>query len=101
MIADRGYYKGTQILDVEKAGVQTYIPKPMASTSKAEGRFSKADFVYVLELERCLLTDDLALVPWLAMNSVGAGFHDGPQSTWQHGAAATAPAPAVAPDVHH
>ena len=31
----------------------------------------------VLELERCLLTDDLALVPWLAMNSVGVGSHDG------------------------
>jgi hypothetical protein len=31
----------------------------------------------VLELERCLLTDDLALVPWLAMNCVGYGSHDG------------------------
>ena len=32
---------------------------------------------YVLELERCLLADDLALVPWLAVNSVGVGSHDG------------------------
>jgi len=31
----------------------------------------------VLELERRLLADDLALVPWLAMNSVGFGSHDG------------------------
>ena len=31
----------------------------------------------VLELERCLLADDLALVPWLAMNSVGDGPHGG------------------------
>jgi len=31
----------------------------------------------VLELERCLPTDDLALVPRLAMNSVGIGSHDG------------------------
>jgi len=46
LIADRGYYKGTEILDAEKAGVQTLIPKPMTSGSKAEGRFSKADFVY-------------------------------------------------------
>ena len=46
LIADRGYYKGTEILDAEKAGVQTYIPKPMTSGSKAEGRFSKADFVF-------------------------------------------------------
>ncbi len=29
------------------------------------------------ELERRLLADDLALVPWLAMNSVGNGSHDG------------------------
>ena len=46
LIADRGYYKGTEILDAEKAGVQTYVPKPMTSASKAEGRFSKADFVF-------------------------------------------------------
>jgi hypothetical protein len=31
----------------------------------------------VLKLERYLLADDLALVPWLAMNSVGFGSHDG------------------------
>jgi hypothetical protein len=31
----------------------------------------------VLELERCLLTDDLALVPRLAMSNVGVGSHDG------------------------
>ena len=31
----------------------------------------------VLELERSLLADNLALVPWLAMNSVGNGSHDG------------------------
>ena len=46
VIADRGYYKGTEILDAEKAGVQTFIPKPMTSVSKAQGRFSKADFVF-------------------------------------------------------
>ena len=31
----------------------------------------------VLDLERCLLSDDLALIPWLAMNGVGYGSHDG------------------------
>jgi hypothetical protein len=35
----------------------------------------------VLKLERCLLADDLALVPWLAMNSVGVGPHDGLSSS--------------------
>ncbi len=46
VIADRGYYKGTQILQAEQAGVWTYIPKPLTSGSKSEGRFSKADFVF-------------------------------------------------------
>jgi transposase len=46
LIADRGYYKGPEILDSERAGVQTFVPKPMTSSSKAEGRFGKADFVY-------------------------------------------------------
>jgi hypothetical protein len=31
----------------------------------------------VLDLERGLLADDLALVPWLAMNSVSVDSHDG------------------------
>jgi hypothetical protein len=31
----------------------------------------------VLESEWRLLTNDLALVPWLAMNGVGIGSHDG------------------------
>ena len=31
----------------------------------------------VLELERGLLADDLALVPWLPMSGVGCGSHDG------------------------
>ena len=31
----------------------------------------------ILELERRLLADDLALVPWLAMHGVGYGSHDG------------------------
>ena len=30
----------------------------------------------VLGLERCLLSDNLALVPWLAVNSIGVGVHD-------------------------
>ena len=31
----------------ERAGIATYVPKPMTSNSKAEGRFSKLDFVYI------------------------------------------------------
>ena len=46
-IADRGYFSGPQIKACEEAGVSAYVPKPMTSNSKAEGRYSKADFVYV------------------------------------------------------
>lgn len=47
VIADRGYFKGSEILACEAAGIRTYVPKPMTSNSKAEGRFSKADFIYI------------------------------------------------------
>lgn len=47
LIADRGYFKGPEILACEQAGVETYVPKPMTSNSKAEGRFGKADFIYI------------------------------------------------------
>jgi transposase len=55
LIADRGYYKGPEIRDAEKSGVNTYVPKPMTSSSKADGRFSKADFVYLAKVDeyRC------------------------------------------------
>lgn len=46
-IADRGYFSGPQIKTCEQAGITTYVPKPMTSTSKANGRFSKADFIYI------------------------------------------------------
>ena len=46
-IADRGYFSGPQIKVCEEAGVAAYVPKPMTSNSKAEGRYSKADFIYV------------------------------------------------------
>ena len=46
-IADRGYFKGPEIMTCEQAGIATYVPKPMTSGSKAEGRFGKADFIYI------------------------------------------------------
>lgn len=46
-IADRGYFSGPQIKTCEETGITTYVPKPMTSTSKANGHFSKADFIYI------------------------------------------------------
>ena len=47
VFADRGYYKGEQILDCEQAGIKTLIPKPQTSGNKAAGLFDKADFRYI------------------------------------------------------
>jgi len=47
VVADRGYYKGLEILACEQAGITTFVPKPLTSGSKAEGRFGKQDFIYL------------------------------------------------------
>jgi len=56
VVADRGYYAGEEILACEEAGIAVYLPKPMTSGAKAEGRFGKQDFVHVAE-------DDVYLCP--------------------------------------
>jgi transposase len=48
-VADRGYFNGEEILACEEAGITVTLPKPMTSSSKAEGRFGKQDFRYVAE----------------------------------------------------
>jgi hypothetical protein len=47
VVADRGYYKGPEILACEQAGITTFVPKPLTSSSKADGRFGKQDFIYM------------------------------------------------------
>lgn len=44
VLADRGYFKGEEILDCERAGIKTLVPKPQTSGNKARGLFDKADF---------------------------------------------------------
>jgi hypothetical protein len=45
-LADRGYYKGEELLACEQAGITPLVPKPLTSNSKAKGRFDKRDFRY-------------------------------------------------------
>jgi hypothetical protein len=45
-IADRGYFKGEEILACQQAGIAVLVPAPKTSGAKADGRFDKADFVY-------------------------------------------------------
>ena len=46
-VADRGYFKGEEILACEEAGITVTLPKPQTSGAKANGRFGKQDFVYL------------------------------------------------------
>lgn len=45
-IADRGYFKGEEILACHAAGIAAIVPKTTTSGAKADGRFDKADFIY-------------------------------------------------------
>jgi hypothetical protein len=47
VLADRGYFKGEEILDCEREGIKTLVPKPQTSNNKAKGLFDKADFRYI------------------------------------------------------
>ncbi len=47
VVADRGYFKGEEILACEQAGVVATLPKPQTSGAKSAGRFGKQDFVYL------------------------------------------------------
>lgn len=45
-IADKGYYKGEEIVACEEAGIPVTMPKPHTSNAAAHGRFDRADFTY-------------------------------------------------------
>jgi hypothetical protein len=47
VFADRGYFNGTELKACEDTGIATYVPKPMTSGAKAQGRFDKSDFIYI------------------------------------------------------
>ncbi len=47
VLADRGYFSGEEILSCEAMGVTAYVPRPLTSGAKADGRFGKQDFVYL------------------------------------------------------
>jgi hypothetical protein len=46
-IADRGYFNSNEVKATLEAGITPLVPKPMTSNARAEGRFSKLDFVYI------------------------------------------------------
>lgn len=54
-LADRGYFSGEEIRSCDALGVTPYLPKPLTSGAKADGRFGKQDFVHLPEQDvyRC------------------------------------------------
>ncbi|MCQ4314412.1 IS1182 family transposase [Pseudomonas stutzeri] len=46
VVADRGYFKSEEILACHDANIITYVPKPMTSAAKADGRFNNDVFIY-------------------------------------------------------
>src|SRR6202030_2202654 len=46
VLADRGYFKGEEVLACESLGVTPFVPTPLTSPAKAKGRFGKQDFIY-------------------------------------------------------
>ena len=46
VVADRGYFKGDEILACHDANITAYVPKPMTSGAKPDGRFNNDTFVY-------------------------------------------------------
>ncbi len=61
VIADRGYFKGEEILACHEAGIHAIVPKTTTSGAKAAGRFDRADFIYDAEKNeyRCPAGDHL------------------------------------------
>lgn len=49
VVADRGYFKGEEILACHKEGITTYLPKPLTSPSQAKGLFPRDAFRYIPE----------------------------------------------------
>jgi len=47
VLADRGYFNSREIKACTEVGITPLVPKPLTSNAKAQGRFSKADFVYI------------------------------------------------------
>jgi hypothetical protein len=46
-LADRGYFKGEEILECDRVGINVLVPKPQTSNNQAKGLFDKRDFRYI------------------------------------------------------
>jgi transposase len=49
VVADKGYYKGEEIVTCEDDDITVTLPKPKTSNAKADGRFDRSAFIYDVE----------------------------------------------------
>ena len=49
VLADKGYYKGEEILACNEAGITTYLPRTKTSNNRAAGYYDRSEFVYDVE----------------------------------------------------
>lgn len=49
VVADKGYFNGTEIKACEDESINTYLPKCQTSGNQAKGLFGKRDFIYKSE----------------------------------------------------
>ena len=46
VVADRGYFKGEEVLACDQDNITTFLPRPLTSGSIKKGLFNKRDFIY-------------------------------------------------------
>ena len=46
VVADRGYFKGEEVLACDQDNITAYLPRPLTSSSTKKGLFNKRDFIY-------------------------------------------------------
>jgi transposase len=75
-VADRGYYRGEDILDCDKANIETYLPKPQTSGNQAKGQFGRDAFRYIAEDNEYECPAGLRLVQHSTTRDKGRTLHN-------------------------
>jgi hypothetical protein len=56
LLLPTGAPSGEEVLQCHKAGIKTFVPKPLTSDRNAESYFGKQDFIYVARDDEYLCT---------------------------------------------
>ena len=75
VVADRGYFKGEEILACDEAGITTYLPRPQTSGNLAKGQYGKRDFIYIPEDDEYECPQGERLIRRLSREEKGKTIH--------------------------